>query len=102
MYNKNKFSHLCSTSICHMERRVKFEREFFIIPSQDLIDKISKYHRGGDMVNMYLRIFNYNNERKVIDSHEISKKNLVKEINNPYRDYEKNLNYPEGIPRNDE
>ena len=70
----------------------RFERKFFIISSQELIDKISKYHKGGDMINMYLRIFDYNGKEMVVDFRGISKKNLNKEINNPYRDYKKYLN----------
>jgi len=70
----------------------KFGRDFFIIPTEELDEKIEHYHKGGDMVNIYLRIFKYKEEQKVIDYRGVSKKNCEEALSDPWRDYSSYLN----------
>ena len=65
----------------------RFKREFFIIPTRDLISRLSKYHKGGDMVNMYLGIINYKGETKAVDLRGVSKKTFHRDMSDPNRDY---------------
>jgi len=70
----------------------KFERDFFIIPAKDLNERINYYYTGGDMVNMYLRVFEYQGKKRIIDYRGIAKKNREKLLNDPWRDYSTYMN----------
>jgi hypothetical protein len=70
----------------------KFERDFFIIPANDFNERIIHYYRGGDMVNMYLRVFEYQGEKKIIDYRGITKKNREKSLSDSWRDYSTYVN----------
>jgi len=65
----------------------RFERDFFIIPVKELRERIEHYYKGGDKMNIYLRIFRYKGKTMVVDYRGISKKRGEEMLSNPLRDY---------------
>ena len=65
----------------------RFERDFFIIPVKELRERIEHYYKGGDKVNIYLRIFRYEGKTMVVDYRGISKKRREEMLSSPLRDY---------------
>jgi len=70
----------------------KFERDFFIIPASELKERINHYYKGGDMLNMYLRVFRYQKMKKIIDYRGITKKNRKELLDDPWRNYSGYMN----------